>query len=143
MSDTVERMAERGIKLTLVDGKKVRLLPEEKRAMARIEGQRGFKIETIYRRSDKPFDLQLDGTHTFTLDNEDSTCRMSAWLPLLAIREFVLWTHPLVAERSEYPGMAMEGDWSGIRDSSAEQIWDIFFRWGKEAIFGRGELAQR
>ena len=66
------------------------------------------------RKSEKEFDIEIEGDG------------FSAWLPLAAIRSLTKWTRPSVALLSDYPEMVIEGDWSGIRDSSDEAIWDIF-----------------
>ncbi len=137
--ELVERLAEEGVTLTPVDGKKVKLTPTEKKAIARIEAQ-GTKVEDVYRRSPREFDLHLEGTEQSAHFKDMEPIRFSSWLPLHAIREFLLWTHPEIACMTDYANMAHEGDWSGIRDSSPEAIWEIFERYGKDALFGKGKL---
>lgn len=73
-------------------------------------------ISNIERRSDDEFDFGFsyvspDGWNT------------SAWLPLAVIRSSD-WI--FLASFSDYPEMVLHGDWSGIRDSSKESIWEMF-----------------
>lgn len=104
-------------------------------------------IERVTRRSETEFDLELAGYETvmwkkeqhitgiengvkteFTIPaNEESRHQFLAWLPLHAIKELTNWTSEEIAYMSDYPDMAMEGDWSAIRDSSLEKIWQIFY----------------
>jgi hypothetical protein len=87
-------------------------------ALTKSMGFTNAKIVSIERKSDKDYDVKFEGTSDFA--------NFAMWLPLGAIRELVQWTSPNVARMSDYPEMVMEGDWSGIRDSSSEKIWAIF-----------------
>jgi len=60
--------------------------------------------------------------------------KVSGWLPLGFIRQLVPWTSFDVAFMTDYPEMAAEGDWSGVRDSSEEKIWAIFNKYAPEII---------
>jgi len=84
-------------------------------ALAKKEGWKNYKIR---RKSAKPFDIGIEG--------DSNRGMFGADLMLSAIANFVNWTSPAVARISDYPSMAMEGDWSGIRDSSDEKIEAIF-----------------
>jgi len=79
----------------------------------------------VSRRSEKEYDLSIEGrsNHAYL-----GGVNFSAWLPLLAIRELTLWTSPQIASLTNYPSMCEEGDWSGMRDSDPENIWEIFHR---------------
>jgi hypothetical protein len=77
-----------------------------------------WKVQEVERKSDREYDLRITGTqdgHNF-----------AAWLPLASINYLVDWTNPRIAILTDYPEMAMSGDWSGVRDSSEEKIWKIF-----------------
>lgn len=53
---------------------------------------------------------------------EPTIAKMSAWLPLALIRAS---NWPKFSGLSDYPDMVAAGDWSGIRDSSKETIFEI------------------
>lgn len=72
-------------------------------------------IENIRKNSSKEYDVTIFGSG------------YSAWLPLGAIRQ-INWTNSTVARLSDLPEMVLQGDWSGIRDSSDAAIWNIFER---------------
>jgi len=84
-----------------------------------IKKNSGFELTEVSRLSDKEFDINYNA-----YSGENYT--ISAWLPLASIHAFVTWPSRHVAILSDYPKMAMEGDWSGIRDSSRDKIWNIF-----------------
>jgi len=100
----------RGNPAKLSNAEKIILL-----ALAKKEGWKNYKIR---RKSAKPFDIEIEG--------DSNRGMFGADLMLSAIANFVNWTSPAVARISDYPSMAMEGDWSGIRDSSDEKIEAIF-----------------
>lgn len=89
------------------------LSPDEQLLIDSLFPKEGEQV-SISRKSSRAFDIAV------------STPTMSAWLPLLAIRTRVAWNSKPVAKMTDYPEMAMEGDWSGVRDSSTEAIWKIF-----------------
>lgn len=90
--------------------------PIERTLLRRLYGDAAL---IIHRKSARRFDLSLSGT------NENGV-RFSAWLPLAAIRDMVRWHIGAVAAMTDYPEMAKAGDWSAVRDSSEEKIWNIF-----------------
>jgi len=81
----------------------------------------------VVRRSDRECDLSLEGRFGKDYPYLGGVA-FSAWLPLLAIRELTPWTSEAVASLTDHPNMAMEGDWSGVRDSDPDTIWFIFER---------------
>ena len=95
---------------------------EEIRVLGLLE-ESGKEIIGVKRRSDRTYDLELEGT--FKSDLSEHRFQFSAWLPLALIREFVAWPLPRVAELTKYPEMVREGDWSGVRDSEPEDIFRI------------------
>lgn len=104
-------------------------------------------IEKVERKSDKEYDLRLEGYEEFywkhdqTINwqegeksgsitvpqNEVHKTKYSAWLPLAIIKTFTNWTSPKIAKMTDYPDMTRSGDWSGLRDSSEKKIWAIFY----------------
>ena len=97
-------------------------------AMVRTGG--ACVVNAEKRRSDRLYDINFVGRRIV----EEQSYSFSGWLPLAFVRECVLWTSKEVARMTDYPTMAMEGDWSGVRDSRREVIWEIF----EKAL--RGEL---
>ena len=81
-------------------------------------GMTNAKVVGIERKSNRDFDVKVDCDSDF--------CKFGMWLPLGAIRSLTVWTDPKIARMTDHPEMAMEGDWSGVRDSSSEAIWAIF-----------------
>lgn len=76
-------------------------------------------IDSVERKSAREYDLSFSG------NRRDGTA-FSAWLPLHHIANNVLWMSREVASMTDYPEMVLKGDWSGVRDSSEEKIWQIF-----------------
>lgn len=81
-------------------------------------------VSRIERQSDDEFDLIISGERIEKGLREP--VRFSAWLPLGAIRDLTQWTRKEIANMTSYPEMVLEGDWSGVRDSSKDQQWAIF-----------------
>lgn len=81
----------------------------------------------VSRRSNTEYDLSVEGRYGKDAPYMAGVA-FSAWLPLFAIRELTLWTSENIASLTNYPNMAMEGDWSGVRDSDPETIWFIFHK---------------
>jgi mRNA-degrading endonuclease YafQ of YafQ-DinJ toxin-antitoxin module len=81
---------------------------------------KGHDIESVERKSDREFDLAIKGK------DHQLRCGFSGWLILMAIRELTIWTSQAVAKHTDYPQMALDGDWSGVRDTSNEKLWYIF-----------------
>jgi len=77
---------------------------------------------TVQRESDREFDLSIGGTHT----QFETPCYFRARLMLAALHSCCKWTSPGVAAMTDYPDMAMDGDWSAVRDSSDDTQWRIF-----------------
>ena len=75
----------------------------------------------IQRKSEREFDLTIQGR------SKELGCQFSAWLVLSAIRDLLPWTSPQIANMTDYPEMAKEGDWSGVRDTDEAKLWDIFY----------------
>jgi len=83
-----------------------------------------YQIDKLDVNSDVVGDISLEGIQTY--GNKGDTVRFSAWLPLLAIRELTNWCSWEIAEMTDYPDMAHDGDWSGVRDTDRESILAIF-----------------
>lgn len=69
----------------------------------------------VVRKSEREFDLNIEGTK--------EGFGFVGWFPLVVIR-LSNWVD--LAKFSDYPIMVANGDWSGIRDSSIENIWRMF-----------------
>lgn len=87
-------------------------------ALAKSMGFGDSKIETVERKSDRDFDVKIECS--------SNVCKFGIWLPLGAIRELTPWISPAIANMTDHPEMVMEGDWSGVRDTSTDKIWAIF-----------------
>lgn len=103
------------------------MTPNEKKIVDRISSKCGLDDLNVTRRSDREYDLSLDGRYSKDAPYM-AGCAFSAWLPLMAIRELTVWPSEEIAGCTDYPDMVMEGDWSGVRDSSKDSIWGIFDR---------------
>lgn len=79
-----------------------------------------FEVE---RKTDREYDLAINGKST----KYGSEGGFSAWAILAAIQGLTDWTRPSVAGMSDYPDMAMGGDWSGIRDTDDGKLWAMFY----------------
>lgn len=114
-----EELTEASINVDLSD-----LLPGESDLIKQIISVKekswdsSYSIERIERNSDRWGDLDISG--------KSGSIRFEAWLPLSAISELTDWTSPKIANKTDYPGMARSGDWSGVRDTNRETIFDIF-----------------
>ena len=97
------------------------LVTEAERELIRKVGQKESwaHIETVERFSPRTYDIGLSGQYQAGPGVADG---FSAWLPLATIRA---GNWPRLASLSNYPRMVRQGDWSGIRDSSEEAIWDM------------------
>lgn len=102
-------------------------LPQERILLDKLSKQGNFKITEVERRSNRPFDLGYKATAS-------EGWGISAWLPLAAISELLNWTKAEVANMTDYPDMARDGDWSGVRDTEDEKLWAIFDRFIRPAI---------
>jgi len=77
-------------------------------------------VRNIKRHSTLPCDIRFDC--------EMRGMNAGVWLPLAAISDLLVWTSPEIACMTDHPDMAYQGDWSGVRDSSKEAIWKIFYK---------------
>ena len=77
---------------------------------------------TVSRISAREFDLEVEGIHT-PFGNE---CRFIANLMCSALHSCCDWTSPQVADMTDCPDMAMDGDWSAVRDTNDDAKWRIF-----------------
>jgi hypothetical protein len=75
------------------------------------------------RNSGREFDLLIEGTHK---QFNDRGCKFSALLPLAALHSSCDWCSPEIASMTDYPSMAMDGDWSAVRDTNEAARWRIF-----------------
>jgi|SanBayMetagenome_1026888.scaffolds.fasta_scaffold20862_1 hypothetical protein len=80
---------------------------------------------TVTRRSEREYDLSIEGKYSSN-HRYMPNVQFSGWLPLIYIRELSNWTSQEIAEMTDHPTMVTEGDWSGVRDSDPERIWEIF-----------------
>lgn len=92
---------------------------KEKQLVEVLSKKKGWENVQVTRRSDREFDLGLNG-------KSGNNTTFSAWLPLASIGALTEWTTKEVAQHTNYPDMCMEGDWSGMRDSDNENIWFVF-----------------
>ena len=83
------------------------------------------RIVSVKRGSFKAYDVHIHGEQSWKHDGTPLHA-FSAWLPLAAINDMINWTHPNVAKETNYEQMALEGDWSAVRDSDPDRIWRIF-----------------
>ncbi len=83
----------------------------------------------IGRKSIRPYDLTFYGKY---LTGEGS---FASWLVLAYIRHCVPWTSSRWAKMTDHPQMAMEGDWSGVRDTEEENLWALFWAHFNEEEF--------
>ena len=93
--------------------------------VARLANHEGWTDYTVTRKSEREYDLRIEGSLP------KAGCTFSAWLVLAAIGKLTMWTTWEVAEMTDYPDMAMQGDWSGVRDTNEESLWVIFNKFVK------------
>lgn len=84
-------------------------------------------LDNIERRSGREFDVKVSGHYYADAPKEYRRAgdKFGAWLPLAFIASHN-WTTAKIANMTDYPEMVRAGDWSGVRDSSTETIWQIF-----------------
>jgi len=105
------------------------LQPEESKILRALLKQKpGMKITEVNRKSDSPGDIIISGTYKTSGYNgaKATEVAFSAWLPLQIIKSFGQWTKPEIANMTDYPQMALTGDWSAVRDSDERIIWKIY-----------------
>jgi hypothetical protein len=83
-------------------------------------------VNTIDRKSDREFDLVLNGVYLLEADPTRRLDFADYPLLLIAIEVLLDWTKSKVANMTDYPDMAKEGDWSGVRDTDINNLWLIF-----------------
>ena len=103
---------------------KMNLTHREHKLLNMLE-ERGYdisyaSIKRIIRDNEpeKEFNIHFEGEHKGN--------KFTAWLLLSCIRELTPWTCSELACMTDYPSMAREGDWSGVRDTEEERLWEIF-----------------
>lgn len=96
--------------------------PEELKLLELLNAKEPFTVKKVKRNSIRIYDLHVDGD---MLANGRHV-PFIAWLPLFALRNLTCWTHPAIANECDYPEMALDGDWSGIRDTETDHLWLIF-----------------
>jgi hypothetical protein len=100
----------------------------------------GYTITDKVFHSETEFDLSFEGTHrywmnatTYTvvgvpgvqhIEEGWQTTKFSAWLPLQILHD-APWSDDPIAGLSDYPDMAYDGDWSAIRDTEEEGVWEM------------------
>jgi hypothetical protein len=99
------------------------LTDSEKALLKKIQFGGEIEINKVWRRSVRMYDLSIQGVEHTTLDGKPFDMNFSAWIPLQVIHS-VDWTK--FAGMSGHSTMVDMGDWSGIRDSSVEEIWGMF-----------------
>lgn len=65
----------------------------------------------------REFDVRVSGKKEF---------QFSLILFRAAIHYLTNWTMPEIANMTDYPNLCLEGDWSGVRDTSELKLWMIF-----------------
>jgi hypothetical protein len=96
------------------------LTTSEKNLIEILAKKDGWVDYAVSRKSEREFDLEIEGTST------KMGWKFRAWLVLAAIRELTMWTSPSISDLTDYPNMAYEGDWSGVRDTNEDSLWFIF-----------------
>lgn len=84
-----------------------------------------MKITATSRRSEREFDISIEGTRPLEYGTSQEPMKFSGWLPLSIIR-LSNWSAGEIRRLSDYPDMVKSGDWSGIRDSSNNSHWCMF-----------------
>ncbi len=110
----------------------------ERTILDKFNGSHDYRIDKIERRSQREYDISIEGKHYFdspTKPGERVEVGFSAWLPLMCIRDLLNWCQWDIAEMTSYPSMTAAGDWSGVRDSEPEYIWEIFEKY-VPSLFG-------
>lgn len=96
---------------------------EELDLLFKVAARQRETIQTVKRQSRRLFDLTYAGEKMYGLKPKD-VCNFSAWLPLSAVSACD-WSTDTYADLSDYPGLVITGDWSGIRDTCKEGIWEM------------------
>ena len=100
----------------------------------------GYYVERISRRSSKEYDVEFSGEKNL----HDYNVRYVAWLPLatidVALKEADDHMYRTMCLMTDYPDMALEGDWSAFRDSAQETIAELFTVAREVLTKDRGDL---
>jgi len=97
------------------------LTVNEKNLIRELYSRSAWVSYKVTRKSDKEFDLHIEGTKLWS----GGESKFAAWLPLSTIRASKNWCD--YADQTDYPEMVEEGDWSGMRDTDNDKIWEIFY----------------
>lgn len=105
----------------------ITLTTTENRVLDMLRDMEKWGDVTIERKSDKEFDIHIKGEK----GTGDFKCEFSAWMPLSIIYN-ANWADKRIWKLSDGYGskghIPLQGhDWSGIRDSSNEAIWDMMY----------------
>jgi len=92
------------------------MTPKESRLVSLLSEKKGWTEVKAARRSDREFDLELNGFST------EMNCTFSAWLPLASVGSLAQWRTEEVAEHAK----STKGDWTSLRESGEETIWSVF-----------------
>jgi hypothetical protein len=109
---------ERLMKITQQEWRIVEIYLASMRRKGRDEVKPMATDVVVTRRSDRLFDLSVEG--------KIGDMGFSAWLVLGCIATRLNWCLPEVANMTDYPTMTMGGDWSGVRDTDDSKLWTIF-----------------
>lgn len=99
--------------------------------------KRGDTLRNVWRKSYREFDLFIEGFSGGSNRTLQQKSLFEAWLPLYAIRELLLWSHPLIADMTGDPEATRAGKWEGVYRTPEFKQWEIFQKYGKAAILGR------
>lgn len=86
----------------------------------------------VERKSQEQFDLIIKGKRDIVdrlsafMGVTGGLPQFSAWMVLSAIDDLTEWSKPLIADMTDYPEMARDGDWSAVRDTNEDKLWQIF-----------------
>lgn len=103
------------------------MTPNEQKLVERLISKCHLDDIRVSRKSAREYDLAVEGRYGKDAPYMAGVA-FSAWLPLMSIRELTTWPSMEIASLTDHPEMVMEGDWSGVRDSSEGSIWFIFER---------------
>jgi len=91
---------------------------KEKELLERLQQQQKHLVYRITRNGPRTGDLVIYG--------KMKGVEFDAWFPLLAINYLVNWKTLAIAQKTDFPEEVIAGDWSGIRNSHRDKIWNIF-----------------
>lgn len=105
----------------------IKLSEREKRVLEILRKSEYWTKYTVERKSDKEFDINIEGEQGVG----ENKWPFSAWMPL-SIISGVNWADNKIWKLSDGYGnkgyIPIQGhDWSGIRDSSNDAIWEMMY----------------